>query len=37
LTLCVDYEVGEIRVKGSNVAHGYWNRPEKTRKILLHR
>lgn len=32
LTLCDDHQVGEIWVKGSSVAHGYWNRPEKTKE-----
>ncbi|MCH5584989.1 amino acid adenylation domain-containing protein [Shimazuella sp. AN120528] len=32
LTLCENNEIGEIWVKGSSVAHGYWNRPEKTKE-----
>jgi acyl-CoA synthetase (AMP-forming)/AMP-acid ligase II len=29
-TLCAAESVGEIWVSGSNVAHGYWHRPEET-------
>jgi amino acid adenylation domain-containing protein/non-ribosomal peptide synthase protein (TIGR01720 family) len=31
-TLCEPNRVGEIWVKGSSVAHGYWNKPEQTKE-----
>nr|VFK43850.1 MAG: Acyl-CoA synthetase (AMP-forming)/AMP-acid ligase II [Candidatus Kentron sp. TC] len=34
LTPRLDGEVGEIWVSGDNVAQGYWNRPEETRKTF---
>ena len=27
-------EVGEVRVRGANVAHGYWNKPEETERAM---
>lgn len=34
LTRCPDGVVGEIWISGSNVAQGYWNRPEETRRTF---
>ncbi|MBM4089215.1 MAG: AMP-binding protein, partial [Planctomycetes bacterium] len=34
LTRCGDNEVGEIWVSGPNVAQGYWNRAEETKRVF---
>lgn len=33
-TLCEENEIGEIWVRGSSVAQGYWNRPEETDRVF---
>ncbi len=33
-TPCPDHDIGEIWVKGPNVAQGYWNNPEETEKTF---
>jgi long-chain acyl-CoA synthetase len=27
-------EIGEVRVRGANIAHGYWNKPEETERAF---
>jgi len=34
LTRCLDGTIGEIWISGGNVAQGYWNRPEDTRRMF---
>jgi acyl-CoA synthetase (AMP-forming)/AMP-acid ligase II len=34
LTGCPEYQVGEIWVRGSSVAKGYWNRPDETQQVF---
>lgn len=34
LTTCLDATIGEIWISGKNVAQGYWNRPEDTRRTF---
>ncbi len=34
LTRCLDGVIGEIWISGGNVAKGYWNRPEDTRRTF---